>query len=248
MIHQGITKVQRVEHSARWLEYIAQREEIRKGMNNECLTVEPPVYTVSEARGPDADIPSSERLELDTGVNEVYLWHGTSTEHVDQIIENGFKPSSRELLRYGPGIYLAENSCKAFQYCCTQEGIFAAFLCRVVLGTPYTCTHSQRSVVQPEGYNSVLAASSNQVHREFVIQNPTQVYPEYVVFFSAPAPDYKLLWAAPTKEGVCDGPMYDILMHIPNLIFVAGCAQRGRRCMALTTRLKTLMTQMIWPI
>ena len=80
-------QVQRVEHSARWLEYIAQREEIRKGMNNECLTVEPPVYTVSEAQGPDADIPSSERLELDTGVNEVYLWHGTSTEHVDQIIE-----------------------------------------------------------------------------------------------------------------------------------------------------------------
>ena len=70
------------------------------------------------------------------------------------------KVSHQLCFHYGRGL---SGIVSAFQYCCTQEGIFAAFLCRVVLGKPYTCTHSQRSVVQPEGYNSVLAASSNQV-------------------------------------------------------------------------------------
>ena len=53
---------------------------------------------------------------LSLGANEAYLFHGTKSDHVKHILEQGFDLSKSKNGLYGKAIYLAESSEKADQY------------------------------------------------------------------------------------------------------------------------------------
>eukprot|EP00747_Dinoflagellata_sp_TGD_P153434 gnl/TRDRNA2_/TRDRNA2_177390_c0_seq9.p2 gnl/TRDRNA2_/TRDRNA2_177390_c0~~gnl/TRDRNA2_/TRDRNA2_177390_c0_seq9.p2 ORF type:complete len:121 (-),score=5.16 gnl/TRDRNA2_/TRDRNA2_177390_c0_seq9:19-381(-) len=95
---------------------------------------------------------------------------------------------------YGAGIYLSPEACKAAQYAPGNQKMgqrtHYMFYCRVVLGQPYHASRNQPQRRRPptmdgiQGltHDSILVGhSGGQVHREVVIFDRSQAYPEYLV-------------------------------------------------------------------
>merc|ERR1712070_120778 len=131
---------------------------------------------------------------LDAGTNEFYLLHGVRGGRAvaEVISQQGFDERISDLERclYGAGIYTAEQSCKAIQYAAPDDqGKRYAFYSRVTLGRAHstkTALRGQRRA--PDGYDSVvantlLANAGAQVHREFIVYDRNQIYPEFLVCF-----------------------------------------------------------------
>jgi len=166
-------------------------------------------------------------------VNEVYLFHGTSREIAQIIIDKGFDTrQASEIVTnkpngamFGTAVYFAENSSKSNQYVACpicqgnaigklkstcdhtaaeveQAGDYSMIIARVLLGDSHICLDYDESkykhqIVAPlkdgknEPYDSIFAESSKNFpqmkslkFREFVIYNPQQVYPEFLVTYS----------------------------------------------------------------
>lgn len=139
----------------------------------------------------EIDLPSClQRESLDSSLNEVFLWHGTSATNVNAIAQDGFDERLGCLEgMLGAGIYFAEDSCKSGQY---SEKSFVNqrshwfFLSRVMLGRPYYTNDPIRYIRKPpNACESVVfspdAASIIGHHREFVVYDRFQAYPEYIV-------------------------------------------------------------------
>ena len=80
-------------------------------------------------------------------INEVYLFHGTSSTSVRFICEHGFDERVANLNGlYGAGSYFASNSCKSHQYSNQYKDspTWVMLVCRVVMGSPY-CTSTQHN-------------------------------------------------------------------------------------------------------
>ena len=97
--------------------------------------------------------------ELDPGLNEFYLWHGSSVAAIGAISEDGFDMSVSGKGLFGRGIYFAECSSKADEYASPDrkgeyEGMCAMILCRVVLGRPHTLLRGD-----PDAIAAALAIS-----------------------------------------------------------------------------------------
>eukprot|EP00747_Dinoflagellata_sp_TGD_P153428 gnl/TRDRNA2_/TRDRNA2_177390_c0_seq3.p1 gnl/TRDRNA2_/TRDRNA2_177390_c0~~gnl/TRDRNA2_/TRDRNA2_177390_c0_seq3.p1 ORF type:complete len:251 (-),score=4.56 gnl/TRDRNA2_/TRDRNA2_177390_c0_seq3:31-759(-) len=133
---------------------------------------------------------------LDATVNEVMLWHGTKADYVPSIEKTGFDERLSSMSgMYGAGIYFSPEACKAAQYApWKSDGLgqrkHYMFYCRVVLGQPYHASRNQPQRRRPptmdgtQGlpHDSILVGSGGgQVHREVVVFDRTQVYPEYLV-------------------------------------------------------------------
>lgn len=147
----------------------------------------------------------SERLywaELDEGVNEIWAWHGTTNRNAESIAQSGVDPKRCVNGFYGRGFYAAQEACKSLQY--TDAGKFSPakseegcmVLCRIVLGEADYAETPDHSKTCPRGACHSVAANpgkeggpSEQQHQEFVIFDPKQVYPDFIVFFKmTPAP------------------------------------------------------------
>jgi hypothetical protein len=77
-------------------------------------------------------------FQLDTRINEYYLWHGTNADVADIITRTGIqteKLADKDSL-YGKGMYFAENASKSDQYAVKRHGAGngVLLLCRVALG------------------------------------------------------------------------------------------------------------------
>lgn len=148
---------------------------------------------------------------LEPGLNEVFLYHGTSSDTADVIAEHGFDERVASLQGlYGAGIYFANQSCKASQYCEPKKAdplylnmgqqkkdVKTLIVARVALGDPfYTMSSLSKQRRPPERstrtgwkpgllYDSVVvnAGDNNQVHRELILYDHKQAYPEYIVRF-----------------------------------------------------------------
>ena len=59
--------------------------------------------------------------------NEVYLFHGTKLDNIPSILEKGFDLNKARGGLYGKGMYLAESSEKADQYCGRSRNINSIF-------------------------------------------------------------------------------------------------------------------------
>eukprot|EP00747_Dinoflagellata_sp_TGD_P037639 gnl/TRDRNA2_/TRDRNA2_139194_c0_seq1.p2 gnl/TRDRNA2_/TRDRNA2_139194_c0~~gnl/TRDRNA2_/TRDRNA2_139194_c0_seq1.p2 ORF type:complete len:115 (-),score=15.03 gnl/TRDRNA2_/TRDRNA2_139194_c0_seq1:282-626(-) len=85
---------------------------------------------------------------LDRGICEAYLWHGTDPAAASKIAEDGFDVSRGKRGRFGPGAYFAEDSGKSDQYAGSGAGVYkhcyAMLLCRVLLGRQY-CTERENN-------------------------------------------------------------------------------------------------------
>lgn len=195
-----VLSVLRVENHRLYRKYARHREEVcrkRSGgsdaeKNPEVGTLVPrfPVLTNGVFRGEDgAD------HQLQEGVNEMYLFHGTSPSAADSIARNDFdmlRVGSAVGSMFGPGLYLAESASKSDEYAKEGEGIFASqyalLLCRAVAGRVYRVEDKgdKSSFVTSGDYDSVCGDREAAVgtFREMIFFNADAVYCEYIVVYS----------------------------------------------------------------
>lgn len=128
---------------------------------------------------------------LDAELNELMLRHGTSQSAAEAIARTAFHiPASRQNVkhgqRFGAGAYFAEDIMKAYKYAQEEAGgLRFILLCRGVCGNMYY-TEKPKDLdadvtAKRMGKHSALASPSNQGPREFIIQDASQVYPEYIL-------------------------------------------------------------------
>lgn len=108
-------------------------------------------------------------------------------EHVETIAKAGMDERVCNLNgMLGAGLYFAEDSCKSGQYAVCDEKRSSWFiLCRVVLGNPY-CTDQGMPLLRrpPDPHDSVIFNPNHTTpghHRELVVYDRAQVYPEYII-------------------------------------------------------------------
>eukprot|EP00927_Polykrikos_kofoidii_P015577 TRINITY_DN16936_c0_g1_i2.p1 TRINITY_DN16936_c0_g1~~TRINITY_DN16936_c0_g1_i2.p1 ORF type:complete len:1336 (-),score=148.31 TRINITY_DN16936_c0_g1_i2:329-4102(-) len=132
------------------------------------------------------DSVSSKNLESD--INELFLWHGTSSVAAEAIARTGFQiKHGAELTykpRFGEGAYFAETLDKSLHYAEKEGSDQWVLLCRVVCGNFYYTTKDREDDAHEKcghKYHCVLAVPPEGSHREFIVQKAEQVYPEYIL-------------------------------------------------------------------
>jgi hypothetical protein len=120
-------------------------------------------------------------------------FHGTDDNGVRGITKDGFRmpdqnppPTKRGM--YGQGIYFATDSSKSAQKIYTK-GSQKLLLCQVILGKSKTVQQADYSLnkqkLRSHGYDSVYAPRGTAVKNdEFVIFDPDQALPQYIIHFS----------------------------------------------------------------
>lgn len=132
--------------------------------------------------------------ELEMGINEMYLLHGTSPRAADAIVSGTFRidlAGTRVGKMFGPGIYLAENASKSDEYSSTGDGVYAGLhamlVCRACCGRVHTvtCPGDHSGVVASGCCDSVCGdrAAVARTFREFVFFREEAVYAEYIVIY-----------------------------------------------------------------
>ena len=178
-----IMKIRRVENILLWKTYSKKRLEIREKHQVHKNVIDQLDPAVSLRMDDDHE----SQCKLDCAVNETYLLHGVKNASVvtPEICRDGFDARVANLNgRYGAGIYFAEQACKAFQYAEQDvKGWRHLIYGRVTLGR--ICTTSlpgPRMRRPPPHYDSVVARG-DLVHREFVVYDGSQIYPEFIISF-----------------------------------------------------------------
>lgn len=189
-----ITRLQQICNVRIWKDYEFRKDQIRKELEDRQRV---PVVT----RALSSQVCPWARL--DPKVNEILVVHGTTDDKTDQIANFGFDERlARDFGLYGQGVYFTDQSCKSLQYSGEAEQKVGCFIiARVILGHPYDAPGRllQTRVepfVEPSDpsrgrFHSVRvhpgtprAIGQIQVHREFVIFNGAQAYPEMIVHFT----------------------------------------------------------------
>ena len=122
-------------------------------------------------------------------------FHGTSDDGVKGIVRKGFKmpeanprpPKKRGM--YGQGIYFATDSSKSARSIYTK-GSQKLLLCQVILGNSMTVDKADNTLnkkkLQSNKCDSVYAPRGTEVmNDEFVIFDPDQALPQYIIHFSS---------------------------------------------------------------
>lgn len=132
---------------------------------------------------------------LNTDINELWLYHGTTVEAAKAITTEDFKlkfVGSRAGTLYGAGVYLAEACTKSDEY--TAKGpddLRPLILCRGLCGKMnYTDVKnpdvdSLYGSVKAGRYHSVLGdrEKCSGTYREFIVYKEAQVYPAYILWY-----------------------------------------------------------------
>jgi len=195
---EGLTvlKVLRLEDSDLWGEYCGARQAIREA-RGECLASP---SAEGAARTSRSDLPLCARARLAAGLNEVYLWHGCSPQVITSIAERGFpvQPGRGGTGRcegmFGDGYYFVDSASKADEHSEDDKegyysGHYAMLLCRVLLGATGVLEgadlHAHEKVGRDREFDSVVGyqEASDGTFREFVVQERTQIYPEYAIIY-----------------------------------------------------------------
>ena len=120
-------------------------------------------------------------------------FHGTSDKGVKGITKNGFRlpdenPSDDKRGMFGQGIYFATDSSKSAQEIYTK-GSGKLLLCQVILGKSKVVHEADNKLnkkkLKEQKYDSVYAPRGYAVKNdEFVIFDPDQALPQYIIHFS----------------------------------------------------------------
>ena len=133
-------------------------------------------------------------------------FHGTDDNGVRGITKDGFRmpdpnppPAKRGM--YGQGIYFATDSSKSAQRIYTK-GSQKLLLCQVILGKSKTVKQADYTLnkhkLRSHGYDSVYAPRGTAVKNdEFVIFDPDQALPQYIIHFSDLPPSPSVLTNKP---------------------------------------------------
>jgi len=190
-----IVSVEQVHNVLLWNKYTARKDRMRKELAN---------AVIAHCEGGILELPW---IKLEEGLNEFLLLHGTHSDKIDIITQFGFDERiAREGGLYGQGVYFTDESCKSLQYSGAVHGGLATgeaghiIVTRVLVGQPHFAQGPMKStkfepyiddsdpskgrcnsvLVQP---GTVRGSSQQQVHREFVIFDNAQTYPELVISF-----------------------------------------------------------------
>lgn len=193
-----VQSVRRIENIPLWREYASKKRSLVERHRAHAIQVKPLSPPVMFG---GRDLVGA-LGHLDSLSNEKYLFHGTSSHIAELISEHGFDERVASLGGlYGGGIYFAEASCKSLQYAPAEDGLHRMLYCRVLLGDPHYTQQQMTQVRRPPDrrgssgllYDAVVAnsgamagaRSGRQEHREFIVYDRTQVYPEFLVTFAA---------------------------------------------------------------
>eukprot|EP00401_Gymnodinium_catenatum_P029698 CAMPEP_0117512336 /NCGR_PEP_ID=MMETSP0784-20121206/28978_1 /TAXON_ID=39447 /ORGANISM="" /LENGTH=473 /DNA_ID=CAMNT_0005308051 /DNA_START=405 /DNA_END=1823 /DNA_ORIENTATION=+ len=184
-----LVHAQVVQNEQNWVEYMARKQRIKaeiaaKPLNphaGEKLTA---VTMISQGI---CKLP-----QLDSTVQEVWLWHGTTQGGAEGITSEDFRinlAGSGAGTLYGRGIYLAEMCSKSDEYTKEEGAEHYILLCRATLGRVFyndevkpnpnaledCCLHGE--------YHSVLGDREKirGTYREIMVYDDDQVYPEYII-------------------------------------------------------------------
>jgi hypothetical protein len=194
MAEAEVVRVERIENHALWQAYAGRRLAIKTASSKSPIKklAPPPICKIKACK------------ELDSSINEVYLFHGCPSAKVETIATQGLDTrlaGTNAGSLYGQGTYFAENSCKSMQYTAppNADEEFCVLYCRVVLGRVHTtktalgddCKRPPVNKDSNKPYDSVVAPTGpmanhhngNQVHREFIVYDMAQSYPEFAVWY-----------------------------------------------------------------
>jgi len=176
-----VEKCVRIEDSVLWQKYASKRAEIRQR-----------AIKIEDIKPETMDsMEYSAKTTLDRGVNEIWLFHGTSEEAAAAIAKSNFKLPSYAG-NFGKGAYFAEASAKSNQYAQeAKDGCKIMMLCRVTLGCMKELPPKKMDMkaerfvdvtcdVQDREFDSVLGKTD---FREFLVYDVEQIYPEYIMHY-----------------------------------------------------------------
>eukprot|EP00929_Paragymnodinium_shiwhaense_P053495 TRINITY_DN26776_c0_g1_i1.p1 TRINITY_DN26776_c0_g1~~TRINITY_DN26776_c0_g1_i1.p1 ORF type:complete len:503 (+),score=107.62 TRINITY_DN26776_c0_g1_i1:133-1641(+) len=194
-----VVDVMRNENSKLWRKYCVRKAELQKERQ---MALDDPE---AEAKG---GLPKYEAYEdvltskkwaeidkhesLDPGVNEWYLFHGTSASAAVNICKKDFKmrlAGSATGTLYGRGSYFAESVTKSDEYSKSEDGCHTVILCRVLGGrVRYTAERTpdpdELTKDCVEGPYDCIVGDRKKVsgtYREFIVFDTENVYPEYIL-------------------------------------------------------------------
>jgi hypothetical protein len=206
-----VTGVWRIENKVEWDLYAAKRQKLMKKLGAEeppvipPPPVDPPLWTADWP-----EFVKREKWELRAG--EAYLFHGSPSEsEAMDIAENGFnRHFANSKGMFGSGCYFTDQFCKAAFYAHREAqkkrgAATAVLVCRVSMGhhfqvqpdgverdatrAPRKCQCEGNSCRCGKYYDSVVAHTRVQnggvvhgEHREIVVYDSEQVYPEFMIF------------------------------------------------------------------
>jgi len=193
-----IVSAKRIEHSAMWHAYWKYKADLKQKLMSEAGK------KFQSAEELDGDKSSGHILtdeilkqfdsedcisfdNIQSAVNEHLLWHGSSKDAVESIVETDFRiPTGDEISgkRFGHGAYFAETLDKSLDYTSKDaNGRKWVLLCRVACGDFYYTESAGESKAhvkcQEAGKDSVLANPIGRGPREFTVQMKEAVYPEF---------------------------------------------------------------------
>jgi len=198
----ALVSVRAVENDELWGEYMARREALRQELAADASDFVPyQVDTMDTEEGGDPAESAAQSLAqgfatpLLPEVNEVLLFHGTSTEAASKITTGNFKinlAGSNAGTLYGRGIYMAENGSKADEY--TQPNANDErymLVSRVLLGrvfytdTKDTDPRACEDACLKGKFHSVLGdrKKCRDTFREFIVFDEEQVYSNWVLTY-----------------------------------------------------------------
>lgn len=183
-----VVKAVSVQNVAAWKNYSMARNRVRSAVvTSSADPLEPEVLT-------SASGCSGSLGWLDNAANEHWLFHGTRVEAAQYITDGVFRmdlAGSHRGSLYGKAVYMAECSSKADEYAHPDDqGIHRMLICRAALG----CILIERNKdPNPPGFEELAQAGYNSVcgdrwaavgtFREFVVYDPSQIYPEYIIYY-----------------------------------------------------------------
>jgi hypothetical protein len=135
--------------------------------------------------------------QLDSSINEWWLWHGAPLDAAKSIAAGQFQVSLARNGMYGPGLYFGESVTKSDEYTDRgytdrgEEDLRCLLLCRVTTGKVLYNDDASPSGFQLAQqvlggqFDSILGDREKCVgtHREFIVFNDDAVYPNYAVFY-----------------------------------------------------------------
>ena len=139
------------------------------------------------------------RKSLFDPCTEELKFHGTTNDAIDAIIQEGFIMPKKQGM-FGAGIYFATDSSKSAQGIYTK-GSSKLLLCQVALGRCFTAEKASNKmslqVLRQNKYDSLFAkrgtaATGGVKFDEFVVYQPDQALPKYIIHFTSTKTDTML--------------------------------------------------------
>jgi len=139
------------------------------------------VLFIDEVVNPELLSSYNSRKKSIKNATERSMFHGTSAEAVDLILQNGFDPTLNKVSAFGKGTYFAQNASYSFSYMKTSDmdDISYMILANVLIGR---CTRasSGQDIDTTRFDNSVDSQTDTNI---CVTPYTDGAYPQYVIAF-----------------------------------------------------------------